>query len=215
MNGITLQAKLYKGYAKAAQRVGTAFKLYRPTLFDEAISQGTLIEEEIFVALSQDKFFVNPSKYGNSVWQALLDGSLTKVFDYIQNDQGDTYFINSMPQIVPIQVIECNTIIDVVCPAQPVSVGVSSYSGNTVTSEEVLMRGWPASSLNGTKWERNMAGLPGDERNPWKIILLPFFPGVIIKTNYILIDEFRQRWSVSSAELSGFGWRITAGLNAA
>lgn len=215
MNGIALQSKLYKGYAKAAQRVGTVFKLYRPTLHDEVISQDTLIQEEIFVALSQDKFFVNPSKYGNSVWQALLDGDVAQVFDYIQDDRGNTYFINSMPQIVPIQVVECNTIIDVICPSQEVSVGVSSYSGNTAVSEDVLMRGWPASSLNGTKWERNMTGLPGDERIPWRIILLPLFPGVIIKTNYILIDEFRQRWSVSSAELSGFGWRITAGLNAA
>jgi len=215
MNGDKLQSKIYKGYATAAKRVGVSFRLHRPTLFNEVISQDTMVEEELFVALSQDKFFVNPSKYGNAVWQGLLDGTLTRVFDYIQNNKGETYFINSMPQIVPIQLVECNTILDVVRPSQEVSIGVSSYSGNTAVSEDSLMVGWPASSLNGTKWERNMVGLPGDERMPWMIVLLPLFPGVIIRTSDILIDGFKQRWSVSSAELSGFGWRLTAGLNTA
>jgi len=47
-------------------------------------------------------------------------------------------------------------------------------------------------------------------RTPWWAILMPAWPGVILRTSDIILDELGRKYVVSSAELTDMGWRCTA-----
>jgi hypothetical protein len=214
MNGAKVQQKIYAGYTKAATRIGKQYNLYRPSAIDKVIHIDNLIIADLDVALSQDIKFIKPNKYGNAVWWALLDGSLTQVGDYLTNGT-ETYFVQAMPQILPITLVECNALIKVVRPHQANNIGRQGYGGDRQATEGILMEGWPCSQLQGSKWERNQVALPGDERLPWWVFLFPYWPGVDLRTSDIIIDQFNRRIVISSTEHTSYGWRITAGLSGA
>ena len=213
MNGDIIQKKLYRGYSIAAAKIGVPFTLYRPNGANNPISTENTVADGVMMAIYQDIKFTQPSKYGNAVWKAFVDGTIVKPFDYLTSDKG-TYFIQAMPQTLPVTVVECNHTIKIVRPTQVSGKGAVGYGGNTRATETVLMDGWPCSRLQGSKWERNAAGLPGDERLPWWIVLLPDC-GVELRTSDIIIDEYDRRAVISSAENTSYGWRITAGFTGA
>jgi len=210
MNGTLAQQKVYAGYAKAAQYMGKDYQLFRPT---NALSPINAPVRTLPAAFSQDANFSKPNEYGNSVWDALVDGNQTQVGDYLVGPS--TFFIAGMQHLLPILCVECNRIINVLRPTQPNGVGAVGYGGDVTTTETLMLQGWPASILQGTKGEKNPAGLPGDERLPWWIILLPAWPGVTINTSDVITDDLGRRYIVSSPELTDFGWRIVASMQGA
>ena len=91
--------------------------------------------------------------------------------------------------------------------------GAGTYGGTTSANGTTLLTGWPGSCLTGTKGERGDVTLPDDVKNPWWLIRLPPSAPVTINTDYILTDDLNRRYSVSSAEQSPYGWKITAKQN--
>ncbi|WP_230371027.1 hypothetical protein [Paludibacterium denitrificans] len=77
-----------------------------------------------------------------------------------------------MQDTLPIYCVQCNRTVNVLRVSMDSGVGQIGYGGDTADTEQVLMSGWPASVLQGTKGERNEAGLPGDTRTPWWAILM-------------------------------------------
>jgi hypothetical protein len=209
MDGVTLQNRVYKGYAKAAQYIGLAYTLYRPAsaINPLAISNTFAILNASFNA--EDMAYSKPNKYGKATWYGLFDGTGTKVGDYMVGQAG-TFFIASQQALLPIFCVECNRTLTVYKPGQPVGVGAVGYGGDTAATETVIMTAWPASVLEGTKGEKTQAELPGDVKNPWWIVLMPAYPGVIIKTGYYMTDEIGNRYVVASPELTDAGWRMRA-----
>jgi hypothetical protein len=63
--------------------------------------------------------------------------------------------------------------------------------------------------LQGTKGEKGGVALPGDVRDAWWAILLPFVPGVVLRSGDLISDDLSRRYIISSAELTDLGWRIT------
>lgn len=209
MDAATLQARIYKGYSLAATRIGPAYDLYRPTSASSPVDQNTWLGALNASFNAMDMTYGKPNLYGKPLWYALLDGTLTQVGDYLVN--GDkTYFIAAMQQTLPILAVECNRTLNIFRPQQQTGVGAVGYGGDTDANETPLMTGWPASVLQGTKGEKNEVNLPGDVRNPWWQILMPAFPGVILRTADIITDDIERRYIVSSAELTDLGWRLTA-----
>ena len=76
-----------------------------------------------------------------------------------------------------------------------------------------MITGWLASCGAGPRGERGDVTLPDDVKNPWWVFRLPTIPGIAINTDYIITDDLGRRYSVSSAELSEFGWKLTARQN--
>lgn len=214
MNGATVQDKMYYGYGKVAEKIGTSFDLYRPAGPLDVMDSGNLIQEGFMVSLLQDGKFSKPNKYGNAVWQGIFDGRETQKFDYLTN--GDvTYFINAMPQVLPITLVECNTVVSVSRAAAPTTnKGKVAYGANLASTETVLMSNCPVSQLIGTKWERNLTGLPMDTRLPYWIYLIPDL-GVEIKISDIITEANGRRAVVATPELTEFGWRISASVSVA
>lgn len=208
MDAATLQSKIYGGYAKAALRIGPSFQLFRPSSATNPFQYGPLgTLNASFNAM--DMTYGKPNVYGKPLWYALVDGTQTLVGDYLTNAD-KTYFIAAMQQTLPILAVECNRTLNVYRAGQQSTVGALPYGGNTAAAETLLMKGWPASVLQGTKGENGGVGLPGDVRLPWWAILMPAFPGVTLRAYDILTDELNNRYIISSAELTDLGWRFTA-----
>lgn len=209
MDAATLQNRIYKGYGKAALRIGPVYSLYRPSSANNPIIAGNLVTSSLNASFNaQDMTYGKPNVYGKALWYALVDGTQTKVGDYLVGAD-KTVFIAAMQQALPILAVECNRTISVHRPAQQGAVGAVGYGGNTASAETMLMQSWPASVLQGTKGEKNETNLPGDVRTPWWVVLLPSWSGVSLRTSDTITDELSRRYVISSAELTDLGWRIT------
>ena len=204
----SIQEQIYYGYAQAASKLGDPVDLYRPLTAGEALA----VENKLLTlpaSFSVEGTYKKPNGYGKPLWRVLIDGTKTKVGDYLVGADA-TYFIASMQSLLPIQAVQCNRMVNVSCQPLDDSIGAIGYGGATADNLETILTQWPASILQGTKGEKSEVGLPGDVRIPWWAILLPAFTGVIIETSYIISDELGRRYIVSSAELTDMGWRITA-----
>ena len=206
MDGNALQSKIYRGYAKAAQKIGLSYAHYRPLAASDPISSPNQLAS-LTASFSPDGKYQKPSPYGKPLWQCLADGTQLQVGDYLSG--GSTFFIAAMQPLLPIIAVECNRVLTVKRPGSSNFVGSGPYSGDTQETEITLMTAWPASVLQGTKGEKNDIGLPGDTRQPWWAVLMPQFTGIQIESSDVLTDEMDRRYIVSSAELTDLGWRMT------
>lgn len=207
MDGATLQSRIYKGYGQAAKRIGYQYQQYRANSAINPLT--TTLIQSLFCSFTTNFNFNQPNKYGQATWLGLFDASLVKPSDILVGHQG-VYFVAAMQDTLPIYCVQCNRTISVLRVTSDTSVGIGSYGGDTSVNETVLMSGWPASILQGTKGEANDAKLPGDVRTPWWAILFPAFDGVVLRTSDIITDDIGRRYIISSAELTDMGWRITA-----
>ncbi|UQV43443.1 hypothetical protein KIV45_15865 [Janthinobacterium lividum] len=209
MDGSTIQNRLYRGYAKAAQKIGIAHDQYRPAGALTPLAAGNKLAS-LPASFNAESFaYGKPNKYGKPTWYAIVDGAQTRVGDYLVGPSG-TFFIAAQQALLPILAVECNRTINILRPQQQTGVGAVGYGGDTDDNETLLMQAWPASVLQGAKGEKNETNLPGDVRSPWWAVLLPALPGVLLRTADIITDDLGRRLLVSSAELTDMGWRITA-----
>jgi len=209
MDGATLQARIYSGYTKAAQRIGLLFDLYRPTSSNNPTATGNKLAT-LLASFNNENFnYKDPNKYGNALWYGIFDGAQTKVGDYLVGASG-TFFIAGMQPLLPILCVSCNHTINIVRTTQQNAVGAIGYGGDTPTNETPIMTGWPASILIGGRARKNDVNLPGDVDYPGWLILLPAYPGAQIKTRDIIADENNVRYIVIAGELTDLGWRIQA-----
>jgi hypothetical protein len=206
MDGQTLQSKVYAGFDKAAQRVGLSYAIHRPSGANNPVSGASV--GSIYAAFTAGPNYLNPNKYGNPAWYGTLDGSQVNVGDYLVGES--TYFIAAKQHLLPVYAVQCNRTISVKRPKQMTGVGAGGYGGNSLADETVMLSGWPASVLQGTKGEKNETDLPGDVRSPWWLILLPAYASVTLNSSDIMTDDLNRRYVISSAELTDMGWRITA-----
>jgi len=206
MNGDRLQQLVYKGYSKAAMRIGFEHGIYRSATAINPINPSNL-QGTTLVSANVSWEYMRANKYGNAVWQLVADGRELQRFDYLVGSS--TYFVAGMQPLLPILGVECNKIVTVKRPYQQPGKGYQGYSGNTAATEETLMQNCPASILENSNGESSPAKIPGDTKMPWMRCLLPYLGGVIIKTGDIVIDEIGTRYVISGDELTDLGWRLT------
>jgi hypothetical protein len=226
-NSAAIQSKIWRGYGKAAKKLGTSHQFYRPAGNLLLEGGGNLLLEsggnirlevqnypgaQLFsrpVSLNaEDMKYGRPNKYGKATWYALVDGNGIEVGDYFIGPQG-TFFISAMQLLLPILVVECNRVISIYKPQAQSGVGAQGYGGTTSDNQTLLVSGVPCSILQGTKGEKSETNLAGDTRSPWWSILMPKSVGYVAPDD-IIIDDLGQRYIVSSNETSDLGYRATA-----
>lgn len=219
MDAATLQAKIYSGFGKAAQRTGFSFDLYRPTAPlhspptpNFALSPLNKIGSmpASFTPGSSGHNFEKASGYKDPMWIGLFDGSLTQPGDYLVNADHGTYFIAAMQDQLPILCVNCGHLLDIVRRPVNTAIGALDYNGTTEATEARVMTQWPGSVIFGQRGRVSEVGLPMDLPSPFFTILLPAYPGVILRTGDVVKDDLDQRYIVASAELSALGWRLSA-----
>lgn len=211
MDGPTIQARVYAGYAKAAKVIGLPFSMYRPTAANAPLSNlvGTL---KAAMDSTPNYKFKKPNEYGDATWYALIDDATAQAGDYLVNASG-TYFIAGKQFLLPVIVVECNRSLKITRQQAQTGVGAVGYGGN-VPSQEVDVLGvanafWPASILLGGKSQQGV-DLPAGVKNVgWRILLPPSVP-ITIKAGDIVTDDLGRRYAIDGAELTDLGWRINA-----
>ncbi|QAY85395.1 hypothetical protein [Pseudomonas arsenicoxydans] len=207
MNGTKLQSKIYIGYGKAAKRIGFDYQQFRAASASNPLSSTAL--QTLPASFTTNFSYSAPNKYGQATWLGLFDARTFEPGDFLVGRQG-TFFIAAMQDTLPIYCVQTNRVVSVLRVGMDAGVGLGGWAGDTPASEAVLMQGWPASVLQGTKGETNDAKLPGDVKTPWWAILMPVWPGIVLRTSDIIRDELGRKYVISSAELTDMGWRITA-----
>lgn len=212
MDAATIQAKIYAGRAKAAQRIGLDCNQFRPLTASAPLGNqvGTLMA----AFNSGDNTYRNPNLPGDAIWYGDFDGRQTLPGDYlVRVADSQAFYIAAQQQLLPIICVECNRSVHIVRMQAPASVGAVGYGGVTAGNEtDVLGTAsalWPASILLGGK-SQQAAGLPADVRNSgWRILLPPSVP-TVIKAGDLITDDLGKRYAIDGAELTDLGWRINA-----
>lgn len=224
MNGEQIQAKIYAGRAKVALRLGLDYRVMRPNQAANPLSNQIAVFKAAFNA--GDDIYRSADRAGNAVWHGDFDGRQTLPGDYlVRVSDGQTYYIASQQQLLPIVCIDCNRNVRI-SRAAPLGaagvVGVVGYSGICDAPGESIdviginpasnggtFVGWPCSILFGGR-SRTAIGLPGDVHNSgWRILLPPSVPGVLYAGD-IVVDDLGKRYVIEGAELTDMGWRIDA-----
>lgn len=209
MNGTRLQSLIYKGYGKAADKIGEPYQVYRPTaaITPAPISTSTNIgtlEAQFWV----DENLTRPLEYGKATMKGWFDARNSAIGDYFVGPQG-TFFIASLQANVPPLMVWCTGSINLFRPPKQPVVGSNSYGGTTQQNQVQLLGAWPASIRQESKGREGDVSLPGDMLKPWWRILVPnLISGVQIESADILTDDLGRRFIISSAERSPFGWRL-------
>ncbi|WP_020472370.1 hypothetical protein [Zavarzinella formosa] len=206
-NQALIQSKVWRGYAQAARRLGTMFDIRRP---DDTGFPGSVLFSRFVSLNAEDMKYGKPNKYGKPTWYALVDGNGLLAGDYLVGPQG-TFFIAALQPLLPILVVECNRTVTLSRVQTDNTVGAQGYSGMTSENETPFASGVPCSILQGTKGEKNDAGLPADTRLPWWTILMPASAGPVVYGD-LIADDLGRRYVVSSPELTDLGYRITASM---
>lgn len=215
MDGALLQTKVYAGFAKAAQRVGLTYDIYRPTSANNPISVGNkiLTLPAAFAVHGPANFnFTVPSDYQKPLFHALVDAAQIRVGDYLNNPANTfgPFFIAAMEPFKPVLAVQTNRTLTFYTPGvQGAPIGASGYGGTTAANETAFMTAWPASVLLGARGVRDQV-LPEDAGyGSWRI-LVPAWTGAVIRSGTVIRDDIANRYIVQSAELQDFGWRIDA-----
>lgn len=226
MNADKLNARIYKGRGKAALKIGYDYKVMRPLVMSNPLTNLVTTIKAAFNA--GDSSYKNPNLYGKPIWFADLDGSQVLVGDYLVNaaNSKQIFFVAGLQSLLPIVCIDCNRSIRLArAPASAANVvGAVGYSGlcdapaesvdvlglNPANNGGVFV-GFPCSILFGKGKLKNHDPLAAgsDEQMGWQI-LLPASITATIKTGDRMLDDLGRMFVVNGAEQTDLGWRIAA-----
>jgi hypothetical protein len=203
-----LQDRISRGLGAAARVMGARTDAYRASGVDDPLASPNRFLRLNATFSAADAKFTHPSGYGTGLWQGIFDSAYTRVGDYLVQETG-TWFIASQERLLPILCVRVNRVVSLARAAAPASNGVNAYGGVTLANVTPLLTNWPASVLGVGGSGRAAAGLPSDSVVPFWTVLLPAFPGVLLRPADILTDDIGRTASVSAAELTDLGWRLT------
>lgn len=211
MDGPTIQARVYAGYAKAANVIGVPYQQYRPLTANAPLGNLIATIKAAFDSTPNYKF-TTPNEYGDPSWFGLLNDASVQTGDYLVSAT-DIKFIAGKQFLLPVVAIDCNSSIKITREIAPTSVGAIGYSGNQASQETIILGGagalWPASILLGGRSQKSI-NLPAGVNNVgWRILLPPSVP-VVIMAGDIVTDNLGRRFAIDGAENTDLGWRITA-----
>jgi hypothetical protein len=209
MSYAAIQAAINQGNAIAGSILGTAFSQYRPA-GGVAINSATLVGS-VTASFAAKGNFTRPGSVKDPEFIGYFDITDTLPGDYLVGSS--TYFIASQEPLLPTLCVLCNGTVTLSRVPAGSSSGLQTEQSQTPAAATTVFTAWPASILQGTKGERGDVNLPDDTRTPWWAIRLPATPGILIRTDDYLTDANGIAYSVSSAELTRYGWRLTARQN--
>ena len=143
-----------------------------------------------------------------SLVHGIFDAAYTRPGDYLVQD-GAVWFIASQDPLLPVLCVRCNRVVSFSRPVASNTTGVIEYGGITSAPTTSLLTAWPASVLGASGSGEPQADLPSDNTVPFWTVLLAAFPGVIVLPTDLMSDDLGRNATVSAAELTELGWRLT------
>lgn len=218
MDAAKIQSKVIKGYAKAAQRIGFAYAVYRvPGTDYGAKTTIAAARNAAFTPHSSAGFnFLKPSDHKNPMVHCLADVSDNQVGDYYVG--AATYFLAGLDPLFPPLAIRCNRVVTFSRRAKPTVNGNERVKGfqpeyagsiNYGPSDNTpaFLTGFPCALLKGSRGIRDTT-LPEDVGQGMFTLLLPPVSGSIIQPSDTVRDDLGNDYSVQMAELTSYCWQV-------
>jgi hypothetical protein len=209
MDPAHLQDRMHWGLNAAARAIGVQTDAYRPSDLTEPLRPTNRFLRMRAAFTAPDGKFARPNGYGDALWHGVFDAAYTRPGDYLVQAEA-IWFIAAQQRLLPILCVRTNRFVTFRRPATPANTGVNTYGGVTTATNEPLLTKWPASVLGASGGGRPDGDLPSDSSIPYWTVLLPAFPGVILRPSDLMSDDLERNAVVAAAELTDLGWRITA-----
>jgi hypothetical protein len=211
-NFARIQNRIYYGYGKAAIHLGVTHDIYRSATAVNPIDSGNLIDS-LLVSVDEDLKYNKPSRYGHPTWQFLPEDGLTlQNFDFMVGSI--TYFIVDIAptdRLSPPLCIECDNVVTITRPSNPLSAGANGYSQYQPGTATPLYTSCPAALIEYSRGDNSTSmKIPTSVKMPQYKVFLPLLGGVQLQTGDILQDANNNRYAISSVEQTTLGYRLLA-----
>jgi hypothetical protein len=196
-----------RGMGVAARAAGEWAEAFRADGPSEPLRAGKRYLRLPAVFAAADGGFEHPPSYGHPLWIGVFDAAYTRVGDYLVAPSG-TWFVAAQTRLMPVLCVRTNRVVSLLRPSAPVSVGVGAYGGIQAELAVPLMTSWPASVLSAGGGGLG-AELPADAGVGSWAVLMPAWPGVVLRTGDLMCDDLGRSGVVAAAELTELGWRLS------
>lgn len=204
-----LQDLIHKGLNAAARAIGSETDAFRPSGPVRPLDPANRFLRLQAAFSAHDGSFTQPGKYGDALWYGVFDAAYTRPGDYLA--QGESvWFVAAQQRLLPVLCVLTNRVVSFSRPAAPLATGVNDYGGVTATTNLPLLTDWPASVFGTAGRGHPETNLPADTAVPYWNVLLPAVAGVLLRPADFISDDLGRQAVVTSAELTDFGWRVTA-----
>jgi hypothetical protein len=208
MDQSRLQGRISWGLNVAARRLGASADAYRPDGPARPLAPVNRFLRLHAAFTGPDGKFARPNGYGAALWHGVFDTAYTRPGDYLAQD-GAIWFVAAQQRLLPALCVSTNRVVSFVRPAAPTTNGVNLYGGVSLADATTLLTDWPASVLGASGSGHPDADLPTDGAIPYWTVLLPAFPGTLLRPADLMTDELGRTATISAAELTELGWRLT------
>lgn len=192
MNGTLLNAKIQRGYAISAGKLGTLFDVYRSASgIDHPIQPSNKIAT-LPVSFSIKTKYNQAPQYTTNMWTMLIDQTVAKAGDVLNNGT-DTYVIVSEVPLLPPLALNTSNLVKIERPNGVSGVGNVGYETPQLTTIATYV---PAFISAKKETGNQPVGLPGSisKRVYWEISI--YAPNGTIRDRDIITDDYGYRYQV-------------------
>lgn len=190
MDSVLLQDRLSRGMGAAARVFGSEHDLYRPAGPGDPLDPAHRVLRLHAAFDGGDPGYRRPRGYDRA-FRGTFDSAYVQAGDYLRGPQG-VWFVAMLPPLHRPLCVLTTAVLDVLRPYGPDVPGLNEYGGVGAIGFDTLLSGWPAQ-------------LAGEE------VLLPPGPAAM-RAGDVLRDADGRHYSVTAAERSALGWRLSARL---
>jgi len=201
MDGATLQARIYHGYAQAAAHAGREYEQFRSASAIEPTALGNSLGM-IDCLFAGDPQYAMPVKYKIPTRYLYADGTRLAQRDILVGPYG-TFFVADMQPNLAMQVTRCN---DVVAINRPEYVGTELQTGDFIASAMPCFRQFKQveqKSVTGFGGAQNSATPLG---NFW--VFLPIEVG-LVQQGDVVTDQTGMRYTLDTWDNTEIGVILT------
>lgn len=202
-----LQDRISRGLGVAARRIGTLTDAFRPSSISAPLASCNRYLRLSAAFSAPDGKFGHPNGYGAPLWHGVFDAAYTRPGDYLVSSTS-IWFIAAQQPLLPVLCVETNRRISFSRANAPLGIGINAYGGTSRAAATPLLTDWPASVLTGSAGSRPNAELPADSETAIWNVLVPSFPGVVLRPTDLMSDDLGRLGVVAAAELTALGWRL-------
>jgi hypothetical protein len=203
-----LEDRIRWGNNVAARAAGVATDAYRASSNKDPLDARNRFVRLPALFMSMRGTFDRTNGYGNALWHGLFDAAYTRPGDYLVRPE-QVWFIAAQERLLPVLCVRTNRIVTFSRPAAQTDTGVNNYGGVTADDVVSLLSNWPASVLAAPGSGRPQANLPSDSSVSFWTVLLPAYPGTVLRPADLMSDDLGRNAVVLTSELSELGWRVT------
>lgn len=208
MRAERLQDRIWWGMNVAARNVGMPTDAYRPRGASNPLAPENRFLRLHTVFANVSARDIRPVSYGTLVWRGTFDAAYTRPGDYLVREDG-TWFIAAQQALLPVLCVRADRTVSFSRPAAQGSAGINGYGGVTAATLVPVLTNWRAGVSTASGGGKPEAALPGDATVPYWTVLLPAYPGTVLRVADLMEDDLGRNAVVAAAELGELGWRLT------